>query len=99
MGASSLGIVLCLGVPWAITAAMKFGAGEVPVMPLHGSGVVYTISTLALVSLALFTILTLSRYRLMKVTGIALGVAYLSFITFAVMAELGYVYPNNYCAE
>lgn len=97
MGASSLGIVLCLGVPWAISAAMLNGAGKDAVMPLNGIGVVYTISTLALVSLTLFTILTLSRYRLLKVTGVALGIAYLSFVLFAVMTELGYVYPSQYC--
>lgn len=95
MGASSLGIVLCLGVPWAITAAMLHADGLPAVMALHGSGVQFTIASLALVSLTLFGILTLSRYRLMKLTGVALGIGYLSFITFAVMAELGYVYPSN----
>lgn len=95
MGASSLGIVLCLGVPWAITAIMLNADGLEAVMPLHGSGVVYTIGSLALVSLTLFVILSLSRFRLLKSTGVALGIAYLSFVTFAVMAELGYVYPSN----
>lgn len=95
MGASSLGIVLCLGVPWAITAIMLNAAGQEAVMPLHGNGAVYTIGSLALVSLTLFTILSLSRYRLLKGTGVALGIAYVAFVAFAVLADLGYVYPSN----
>lgn len=95
LGASSLGILLALGVPWAITLVLQIADGEEGVVPLHGSGVAYTISMLAPVALTLFVILSVSRFRLMKSTGVALGTAYLLFISFAVLAELGFVYPSN----
>lgn len=93
MGASSIGIVQGLAIPWTISAIMLHADNKEAVMSLSGYGTKFTIMSLALVSLTLFVILTLSRYTLRKVTGVALGLAYLSFITFAVMAEMGYVYP------
>lgn len=98
MGASSLGIILCLGVPWAITTALNYSAGQEAVSNLHGNGIQVTIASLALVSLTQFTILSISKYRLTKLTGVALGISYLSFITYAVCAELGLIFPHlPYC--
>lgn len=93
MGASSLGILLCLGVPWAITTAINFSNGKEASSAIHGNGIQLTIFALTLVSLTQFTILTISKYRLLKTTGVALALSYLAFISFAVFSELGYIFP------
>lgn len=97
MGASSLGIVLCLGIPWAITAIMLNSEGKEAVIYLHSYGVQYTIMALFLVSVTQFTILALSKFTLKKLTGIALGIAYLSFVVYACMVELDYLFPTPEC--
>lgn len=98
LGASSLGIVLCLGVPWAISAIMLNNKGEEAIIYLHSYGVQYTILSLLLVSLSLFSVLAISGFKLRKLTGVALGILYLSFVTYAVMVELDYLFPTpNVC--
>lgn len=94
MGASSLGILLCLGVPWAITTAINYSQGKEPVSMIHGNGIQLTIFALALVSLTQFSILSISKFKLLKMTGVALGLSYLAFISYAVFAELGYIFPS-----
>lgn len=94
MGASSLGILLCLGVPWAITTALAYSQGKEPFTAVHGNGVQLTIFALALVSLTQFSILAISKFKLLKLTGVALGIGYLTFISYAVFAELGYIFPQ-----
>lgn len=95
MGASSLGIILCLGVPWAITTAISFSQGKAPVTAIHGNGIQFSIFALMLVSLTQFTILSISKFTLLKMTGVALGLSYLAFISFAVFSDLGYIFPPS----
>ena len=98
LGASSIGIIIALGVPWTISNYLLYADGLEPVISLNGTNARYVIMALFLVSCTLFAVVAISKFKLTKKAGIVLMLAYFSFISYAVFAELGYIFPEPpYC--
>lgn len=98
IGASSLGILLSLGLPWFVMALIQKSNGETPYVILNNNGVEFTMLSLLLVILALYLCISLSGFTLHKLTGVALTLFYLLFISFAVVIELDILFDSGIIA-
>ncbi|XP_037934795.1 sodium/potassium/calcium exchanger 4-like [Teleopsis dalmanni] len=87
LGANSLAILLSLGVPYFIKNCITFGTANNKIN-IASKGIEYNIFILILSTFALFTILSLSGYRLTKRAGIALLSVYTIFIVLQILIEL-----------
>lgn len=94
IGASTIGIVLALGIPWAISAGINYGEGRDPFVTLHSYGVQYVILSLFFVPVVLFILLSVSKFRLLKRTGVGFVIAYLLFVIWACLVEMDVLIPT-----
>ncbi|KAG5679260.1 hypothetical protein PVAND_008840 [Polypedilum vanderplanki] len=87
LGANSLAILFSLGIPWFITTMMN-GAGWTGAhIHIYSYGMEYTIMVLILAVIVLYSILAFHGYKLRKIAGLYLFIAYFVFATFAVLME------------
>ncbi|XP_037038337.1 sodium/potassium/calcium exchanger 3-like [Bradysia coprophila] len=89
VGASSLAIIIALGVPWFFRAVISSPGHERPYVALHTNGMEYIILSLLLLTLCFYLILYFRRFILTKITGGLLILTYAVFITIAVLMEVG----------
>ncbi|KAG4079689.1 hypothetical protein HA402_009075 [Bradysia odoriphaga] len=89
VGASSLAIIIALGVPWFFRAVISSPGHERPYVALHTNGMEYIILSLLLLTLCFYLILYFRRFILTKITGGLLILTYAIFITIAVLMEVG----------
>lgn len=98
LGANSLAILMSLGIPWLIRNILHRNDPGQESIHINSYGIEYTILLLFLAVVALYLILTLSRYRLKRTVGISLVIVYLVIITFGVLLELNVFFPTAACA-
>lgn len=84
LGANTLDILMCLGLPWFISVMVN---DQKPIL-LGADSLFYTITALLLAVVALYTTLTLVRYRLFKKVGFVLITIYCVFLTAAILLEI-----------
>lgn len=89
IGASSLAIIIALGVPWFFRALISTKGHERSYVALHTNGMEYIILSLLLLTLIFYLIVYFRRFILTKITGGLLITTYAIFITFAVLMEVG----------
>lgn len=89
VGASSLAIIIALGIPWFFRGVISTKGHERPYVRLHTNGMEYIILSLLLLILIFYLIIYFRRFILTKITGTMLLVTYLVFVTFAVLMEVG----------
>lgn len=89
VGASSLAIIIALGVPWFFRAVISSEGHERSYVALHTNGMEYIILSLLLLTLCFYLIVYFRRFILTKITGGMLIATYAVFITFAVLMEVG----------
>lgn len=89
IGASSLAIIVALGVPWFFRAVISSAGHERSYVALHTNGMEYIILSLLLLTLIFYLIVYFRRFILTKITGGLLTLTYAIFITFAVLMEVG----------
>ncbi|KAJ6636450.1 Sodium/potassium/calcium exchanger 5 [Pseudolycoriella hygida] len=89
IGASSLAIIIALGVPWFFRAVISSKGHERPYVALHTNGMEYIILSLLLLTLCFYLIVYFRRFILTKITGSLLILTYAVFITIAVLMEVG----------
>lgn len=89
VGASSLAIIVALGVPWFFRAVISSEGHERPYVALHTNGMEYIILSLLLLTLCFYLIVYFRRFILTKIAGGMLTLTYAIFITFAVLMEVG----------
>lgn len=89
IGASSLAIIIALGVPWFFRAVIPTKGHERSYVALHTNGMEYIILSLLLLTLCFYLIVYFRRFILTKITGSLLILAYAVFITVAVLMEVG----------
>lgn len=95
LGASSLAILLSLGLPWFIKVVLKVGHVSNPYVAVsQGDGVTFTIASLLFVPLSLFLIISSFKFVLRRIASVPLLTCYLLFVTFAVLVELDIIFPN-----
>lgn len=94
LGASSLAILLSLGLPWFIKVLFKVGHVSNPYVAVsQGDGVTFTIASLLFVPLILFLIISSFKFVLRRIASIFMITCYLLFVTFAVLVELDVLFP------
>lgn len=91
LGTNSLSILLSLGLPWFIRAIIDHSNEYPPYIYLSSLGIQYVVLSLLFVVSILFIVLTLYKYRLQTSNGIIFVVAYLIFLTFALLMETGVI--------
>lgn len=100
IGASSLAILLSLGIPWLVKAAILEstdpGNGFVEI---HSNGVEFTMLSLIPMVILVFLVFWARKFYLTKITGLIMFVIYLLFITFAVLVEVDILFKPNFCPE
>lgn len=96
LGASSLAILLSLGLPWFIKVVLLKADGHPGVVSVaQGDGVTYTIASLLFVSLALYAVVASFKFILRRITSVFLFFCYGVFISFAVLVELEVLFPSD----
>lgn len=97
LGASSLAILLSLGLPWFIKVVLLRidGNPDASVSVAQGYGVIYTIASLLFVSGTLYVILASFKFILRRIVSVYLFVCYGLFVTFAVLVELDILFPSD----
>lgn len=98
LGANSLAILMSLGIPWMIKNIMHRNDSEHSSIKINSSSMEYNILLLLLAVIALYIVLTVSRYRLKKSVGFTLITVYAVFISFGVMLEMNVFTPAATCS-
>lgn len=94
LGANCLAILMSLGVPWLIKNFMNRNDPDKSFIALNPYSTEYNILLLFLAVIALYVVLTVSRYRLMRSVGITLSIMYGLIITFAILLEMNVFFPS-----
>ena len=95
MGASSLAVLLSLGVSWIIKAFIDKIVYDIDFVELDdGVGVEYVILSLPLIPLLILALLYNRRFILDKRTGLVFGLMYITFITFAILVETDVIFDD-----
>ncbi|XP_077302075.1 sodium/potassium/calcium exchanger 5-like [Arctopsyche grandis] len=89
IGANSLAILFSLSVPWFIKSIIQKSHGEDPFIEIESGGMNYIIISIVFAVIAMYIVLTVSKFQLRVATGIATGLIYLIFVTFAILMEAG----------
>lgn len=95
LGANSLAVLFSLGVPWFIRTMINGAWTTGARVRIFSHGIEYTILGLLLAVATLYLTLSLSGYKLRKVVGVVLILAYCVFATFGILIELD-VFFNGY---
>lgn len=97
LGASSLAILLSLGLPWFIKVVLMRLSGDVnvAVSVAQGDGVTYTIASLVLVPITLYVIISSFKFILRRIASLFLFTCYSAFVSFAVLVELDILFTSD----
>jgi Ca2+/Na+ antiporter len=98
LGANCLAVLFSLGLPWFIST-MKNGAGWTGAyIRIYSYGIEYTMIAIIFAVLSLYLIIAAAGYKLQKLVGVFLGLAYLFFASFAILVELEILFePTERC--
>lgn len=97
LGANSLAILMSLGIPWLIRNILHRNDKGHESIRINSYGIEYSILLLLLAVIALYAVLTLSRYRLKRTVGVTLLIVYSVIITIGVLLELNVFFPFITC--
>lgn len=100
-GASSLAILLSLGVPWlfkAVTLELN-DYSERTFVSLRTNGVEFTVLSLLLMVIIVYFIYWIRKFCLTKRTGLLLILLYAILISFAVLVEVNVLFKPYFCLE
>lgn len=100
IGASSLAILLSLGLPWFLQAVIREAQSASDVrtyVVLYSNGIEYILLTLLPMILLVFLTFWMRKFMLTKVTGLMLFIYYAVLITFAILVEVDVLFKPNYC--
>ncbi|CAK1554925.1 unnamed protein product [Leptosia nina] len=96
LGANSLAILFALGVPWLIkTLTYLVQGSETTAVYINSSGIDFVVATLLIAVSCLWITLFIGKFQLRRSVGIALMSFYVIFITFAILLEMGIIFPTS----
>lgn len=98
LGANSLAILMSLGIPWLVRNILHRNVPGKDAVQINSYGIEYTILLLLLATIALYIILTLSRYRLKRTVGLALIMVYSVIITLGILLEMNVFFSSIICS-
>lgn len=90
LGSSSLNIFLALGVPWFIQNLLRWNeSGAYSCVQIRSNGIELTVLLLFVSVVILYTVFSVSKYRLSKSVGFILLFGYFVLINLSVLFEMG----------
>ncbi|GLV48646.1 zydeco [Carabus blaptoides fortunei] len=95
LGANTLDILLCLGLPWFIKSMIGVHTGKSSSIPMDSDSLFYTIMALVLAVVVLYTTVSVAGYKLNKKVGIVLIVSYVVFLAAAILLEMFWIYDGK----
>ena len=98
VGANTLDILLCLGLPWFIKCMVLMAATGDPsdgYVQILSKGVTYNCFALLLCVFVLYSAISLFHFQIRKLFGVTSLTLYGVFITFAVLSEMNMFYYVN----
>ena len=98
VGANTLNILVCLGLPWFIKSIIEIvqtGDPSVSYVQIISEGVTYDCFALLICVLILYFIVLLFRFKLGKKLGLTCLAIYLMCMTLAVLSELNMFFHVN----
>jgi Ca2+/Na+ antiporter len=98
IGANTLAILLCLGMPWFIRGIVHItqtGDTSSSAVNIMSDGITYSFSALIFCVLLLLAILAIFRSQLRKRQGFTCLIMYIIFITFFVLIEMNVFFIAN----
>lgn len=90
LGANTLDILLCLGLPWMIKILMD--KKDIKIISYALS---YSVLSIIVCVIAFYTVTAFYKYRLNKKVGIICLTLYAIFLVFALLFELNIFFPVN----
>lgn len=98
LGANSLAILMSLGIPWLIKNIINRNTPGKQSILLNPNSTEYNMLLLLLAVIALYTVLTIAKYRLKRAVGVALISVYIFCITIGILLEMDVFFPNIICS-
>jgi len=98
IGANTLNILLCLGMPWFIKCIVQLiqtGDPSSSTVNIVSQGVTYNCLSLLFCALLLYAVLAVFKFQLQKRLGFTCLIMYIIFITFSVLIEMNVFFHVN----
>lgn len=90
LGANTLDILLCLGLPWMIKTLMTSSD-----VVIESSAIAYSVMSIVVCVMGFFGVTAFYKYQLNRKVGIACLIMYVFFLTFAIMMESNIIFSVN----
>ncbi|XP_057333400.1 sodium/potassium/calcium exchanger 3-like [Microplitis mediator] len=90
LGANTLDILLCLGLPWMIKTLMTRSD-----VVIESGAIVYSVMSIVVCVMGFFGVTAFYKYQLNRKVGIACLIMYIFFLTFAIMMESNIMFSVN----
>lgn len=98
LGANSLAILMSLGIPWMIKNILNMNNPGKQSILLNPYSTEYNMILLLFAVIALYVVLTFSKYRLKRSVGLMLISIYVVCITFGILLEMNVFFPDIICS-
>jgi hypothetical protein len=98
IGANTLAILLCLGMPWFIKSIVQIiqtGDTSSSSVNMKSEGITYNCVALLICVMLLLSVLAIFRFQLEKRQGFTCLIMYITLITFCVLIELNVFFSVN----
>jgi len=95
IGSNVFDVLLCLGLPWFIKAALLPKVPEQYYIQINSQGLVYSSVSLLSTLVILYGALFINKFRLSRTVGIVCLVMYVVFLIFASIVELNTFFIVN----
>ena len=95
IGSNTFDILICLGVPWMIRALITGSQGDLWFVEVRSEALAYTVISLLISLIVLYSILLASRFLLSKTLGVVCFIIYVVFLTISLLFELNVFFQVN----
>ena len=95
IGSNTFDILVCLGVPWLIRALVTGFQDDIWFVGVQSDALAYTVVSLLISLIVLYTILLASRFVLSRTLGAVCLIIYAVFLTISLLFELNVFYEVN----
>lgn len=90
LGANTLDILMCLGVPWLIKTSMTGQS-----IHIVSGALLYSVLSIIVCVVVFYMVIAFNKYQLNKKVGVICLILYAIFLVFAVLVELNVFFPVN----
>lgn len=94
LGANTLDILLCLGLPWLVKTLLPISLNGGPIT-IISQGLAYNNTAQLACVIVLFIATSINKYNLNKTLGFVCLLLYIIFIAFTVLVELNIIPINS----